>query len=256
MFTRHTWCLFAVISLSACGLSSVRAAELDQAALAGSKLPPDAIWLDSLDINNFEQGWGQPRARRSVERHPLTIHGQVFKRGVGTHAVSEVNISLNGAAEQFVSMVGVDDDTDHKGSVSFEVLVDNKKVAESGRMVGGDAPKRLQADLHGAKRLTLLVGDADDGNEYDHADWAGAVIVLAAEATARPQTLAIFNTATVPSDISHADAAEPAIHGPRIVGSTPGHAFLFLIPATGEKPLHFAAKSLPDGLASMRKRGS
>jgi alpha-galactosidase len=41
----------------------------------------------------------------------------------------------------------------------------------------------------------------------------------------------------------------PAIHGPRIVGSTPGRPFLFLIPATGEKPLRFSAQGLPGGLA-------
>ena len=39
--------------------------------------------------------------------------------------------------------------------------------------------------------------------------------------------------------------SQPAIHGPRIVGSTPGRPFQFLVPATGEKPLHFAAKNLP-----------
>ena len=45
-------------------------------------------------------------------------------------------------------------------------------------MKGGDAPKRVQADLHGAKRLSLMVGDCDDGIEFDHADWAGAVLAL------------------------------------------------------------------------------
>jgi alpha-galactosidase len=44
------------------------------------------------------------------------------------------------------------------------------------------------------------------------------------------------------------ESAEPAIHGPRIVGATPGKPFLFLIPATGEGPLTFEAKNLPEGL--------
>ena len=48
--------------------------------------------------------------------------------------------------------------------------------------------------------------------------------------------------------IIHQASPQPAIHGPRVVGSTPGRPFLFLIPATGEKPLHFAAKNLPQGL--------
>ena len=37
--------------------------------------------------------------------------------------------------------------------------------------------------------------------------------------------------------IVHEELPQPAIHGPRIVGSTPGRPFLFLIPTTGEMPL-------------------
>jgi alpha-galactosidase len=40
----------------------------------------------------------------------------------------------------------------------------------------------------------------------------------------------------------------PAIHGPRIVGGTPGRPFLFLIPATGAPPLSFTVDNLPAGL--------
>jgi alpha-galactosidase len=40
----------------------------------------------------------------------------------------------------------------------------------------------------------------------------------------------------------------PALHGPRVVGVTPGRPFLFRIPATGEGPLRFAARGLPAGL--------
>jgi len=158
-----------------------------------------------------------------------------------------MHINLRGAAEQFVSMVGVDDEV-KGGSVSFEVLVDGKKVADSGPMKSGDAPKRLQADLHGAKRLLLLVGDCDDGNSYDHADWAGAVLVLTPGAASRPQTTTATVDVTPPPAIVQEESPEPAIHGPRVIGSTPGRALLFLIPATGEKPLHFVAKNLPEGL--------
>ena len=48
---------------------------------------------------------------------------------------------------------------------------------------------------------------------------------------------------------------KPAIHGPQIVGATPGHPFLFRIPATGEEPLTFACADLPPGLALDPKTG-
>ncbi len=48
--------------------------------------------------------------------------------------------------------------------------------------------------------------------------------------------------------VVHIEALEPAIHGPRVTGTTPGRPFIFLIPATGEAPLSFAAQDLPKGL--------
>ena len=67
-----------------------------------------------------------------MENHPLTISGKVFPHGVGTHAVSEMHIDLHGAAEQFVSMVGVDDEPTMPGSITFEVWVDGRKQRKAG----------------------------------------------------------------------------------------------------------------------------
>ena len=43
---------------------------------------------------------------------------------------------------------------------------------------------------------------------------------------------------------------EPAIHAPRITGTTPGLPFLFRIPATGEGPLRFSSNNLPAGVTA------
>lgn len=40
----------------------------------------------------------------------------------------------------------------------------------------------------------------------------------------------------------------PRIHGPKVYGARPGHPFLYRIPATGERPVVFAAEGLPAGL--------
>lgn len=42
--------------------------------------------------------------------------------------------------------------------------------------------------------------------------------------------------------------ATPRVHGPTIVGVRPGSPFLYAIPATGRRPMTFAATGLPDGL--------
>ena len=42
--------------------------------------------------------------------------------------------------------------------------------------------------------------------------------------------------------------ATPRINGPKVYGQRPGRPFLYTIPATGERPMTFAAEGLPDGL--------
>ena len=42
--------------------------------------------------------------------------------------------------------------------------------------------------------------------------------------------------------------ATPRINGPSIYGQRPGRPFLYTIPATGDRPMKFAADHLPDGL--------
>ena len=46
-----------------------------------------------------------------------------------------------------------------------------------------------------------------------------------------------------------------AIHGPLIVGATPGRPFLFRVPATGARPLSYSATNLPAGLHLDSKTG-
>ena len=43
--------------------------------------------------------------------------------------------------------------------------------------------------------------------------------------------------------------ATPRINGARIYGQRPGRPFLFTVPASGDRPMTFAAEGLPEGLA-------
>jgi alpha-galactosidase len=49
--------------------------------------------------------------------------------------------------------------------------------------------------------------------------------------------------------LTPAAPATPRINGARVFGVRPGHPFLWQIPATGERPMTYAADGLPDGLA-------
>ncbi len=150
------------------------------AALAfsgGAVRASETFRVSDLELR-VKQDWGEPHRDLSVDSNPLTIAGHKYEHGLGTHANSTMRIGLDGKAETFTAEVGVDDEQSDTGTVTFTVLGDGKKLFESGMMQSGDSPKKISVDLKGVKILTLLVGDAGDGIDHDHADWADAKIVM------------------------------------------------------------------------------
>lgn len=235
--------VFSLLAASTCGIDSLHAQDIPP-EFHSSEVPANGVWIDSLDLSLAEQGYGKIRAGHSVDGHSLTLKGMVYPHGVGTHAIGRLAIDLHGEATHFQAVVGLDDETAGSGSVTFAVYLDGKKVA-SVSAHGGRPPQVLQTDLTGGKKMILFVDDGGDGNTSDHADWAGAFITQVPEAKQKPETVALANAPRlkmVPED------PQPAIHGARIVGATPGRSFLFPVPATGTQPLTYAAENLPEGL--------
>jgi len=235
------------VSTSFAGPANAQIAGNDKDIVRLNEAPADSVWVETLNLAYMSQDFGTPNPSKTVDGNPLTLGGVVFPHGLGSHAKSEIAINLKGVATKFVSMVGVDDERKSNGdaSVTFEVWVDGKKVFASGVMRGGQAPKLVSVDLKGAKKLVLTVGDADDGISDDHADWAGAIILLAPGA-AKPVSIGVpVEPARLVIPVT---SPLPEIHGARIVGTTPGKPFLFLISATGKGPLTYSAKGLPPGV--------
>jgi alpha-galactosidase len=227
-----------------------------QEVLTATEAPPNAIWLDSLDLTKMVQRRQTPRAGatlaggggrgRGATPSPITLGGVVYPHGIGTLSINELIVDLKGQATRFVAMVGLDDAVKGQGSVTVEVWVDNKKAFMSDVLKAGDKPVRVDVDLTGARFLELTIDDGGDVSTGDYADWGGGLIYLKPGATAKPETWT-FPTEPAPP-IASGWPALPRINPPRITGGTPGRPFLFRIPATGEAPLTFAARNLPAGL--------
>jgi hypothetical protein len=64
---------------------------------------------------------------------------------------------------------------------------------------------------------------------------------------ASKQTLSL--TQDMPYLLTPPAPAEPRITGPGVYGALPGQPFLYRVPATGERPIRFAASGLPAGLS-------
>ena len=204
------------------------------------------VWLDELDLSTMEAGWGNPEARKSVEGNALRIAGKTYDRGVGTHAISTFVVDLGGKGRSFSAWVGVDDETGDKASIGFFVLGDKKVLWESGMMKRGDPPKRVDVNVGKIKLLGLLVTDAGDGIDYDHADWCDAKLEFGSR---RPmKDLTVGPPALEKYVLTPQAPDKPRINGARVFGVRPGHPFLYTIPATGKRPMSFGVKNLPRGL--------
>jgi len=223
---------------------------------AGKNLFAETVWLDQLELRSAVQGYGDPHKNKSCDSNPLTIGGKVFQRGFGTHAEGLLHVKLDGGAQKFTASVGVDDEVNNNpaSSVEFFVIGDGKTLWNSGVMRAGDAAKTCDVDLTGVKSLTLKVGEAGDGNTWDHADWADAKF-----ATTGVKTFATsgedFPAPVAPYILTPAAPATPRINGASVFGVRPGSPFLYTIPATGERPMTFSAKDLPSGLKLDKNTG-
>jgi hypothetical protein len=116
------------------------------------------------DTSNGEQAAG--------DGHPITINGVTYAKGLGTNAISDVEVYLGGRCTRFTAMVGVDDEQNGAGTVTFSVAADGKTLATTPTIRGHQPATSLDVDVTGAQVLDLIVGDAGDGNGNDHGDWA------------------------------------------------------------------------------------
>lgn len=219
------------------------------AALSTTKLPAETVWLDTLNLSVATQGWGEPHKNQSVDGHTLTIGGKTFERGFGTHAESSLRLKLDGGAQRFFARVGVDDELNNNPAASAEFFVvgDGKELWKSGVMRAGDVAKKCIVDVAGVKSLLLKVGDAGDGIQFDHANWADAKLETVS-ATTFATSGGLKVTLVAPYILTPPAPATPRINGASVFGVRPGSPFLFTIAATGSRPMTFTAERLPSGL--------
>ena len=139
-------------------------------------------YLSDLTWTSATNGWGPVEKDASNGENgagdggPLTLNGTRFAKGLGVHAASDVRFSV-GSCTRFVARVGLDDEVEARGSATFEVWVDSTRVYQSGPMTPSSATGAIDVSVTGGAVLRLVVTDAGDGVDSDHADWAGAHLI-------------------------------------------------------------------------------
>lgn len=147
---------------------------LEKRQLLSSTYLSDLPWVSATngwgpverDMSNGGQGAG--------DGNTLTLNGVTYAKGLGVNSDSTIIYNLGGAYSTFKSDVGVDDEEATNGSVDFQVVADGTTLFDSGTMTPSTATKSINVSVAGVQQLELIVGDAGDGIDYDHGDWAGA----------------------------------------------------------------------------------
>ena len=151
-----------------------------EVAFAGSEPPgnPNRAKLEVL-----RQDFNVLRFGQSCMETPITIGRRQFEHGLGTHANSEIAVTVPSGAKAFKASVGVDNNYDTqgvRGTVQFSVELDGKEVFRTPTLRGGSEPVEVTVGIPDrAKQMTLKVLDAGDGPGWDQADWADARFVMA-----------------------------------------------------------------------------
>jgi hypothetical protein len=156
------------------------------AQLVAPPVPPaPTVKLGDLKLVADKTGWGDTKVNRSVEGKPLTVGGKVYEQGIGTHANALQVYDIPAGMTRFVATVGLDDEQKHdpRASVVAKVYGDVKEMGEKPELLAespvlSDGSIRfwhIQATLSPRHRqVRLVIEDAGDGINADHADWVNA----------------------------------------------------------------------------------
>ena len=245
----------ALTAAAAVGVAA-RQAQQELEVLRGADAPPNAIWIDSLDLSKMVQRRQTPRAGRiaraagrgggarpqgsrrraagsatdHARRRHLSRTASARCRSTSSSSISRdrrrdswrwsASTTTRAGRARSPSRSG---STTRRCSIS-DVLQRRQSAAQGGRRSHRRAFSR-------AARSTT----ATTSSTGDNADWGGGLIFLKPGATAKPESWTFPSEPAPP--IASGWPAAPRINPPRITGGTPGRPFVFRIPATGEAPL-------------------
>ena len=214
-------------------------------SLVTSPTRADTISLTSLDLTHLQvAAWSAPRVDKSFGGRPLSIGGRIYEHGLGTRATTTVWLELDGKADTFTALVGVDDAASQPdAAIRVQLIAEDTRVWDSGVMKRGEPAKRIDADLTGKRSLLLTINHAGESHAQNLAVLAEPTLHFSGAA---PRTVRVPRED--PVILTPKPPLAPRINGPKVYGCRPGNPFIFRIPTTGERPMQFEAHGLPGGL--------
>lgn len=214
--------------------------------------PAATVWLDNLNLPSFSEGIPSVSAKKNAGGDSLMLKGSYFERGVGVQSLSVLSFFLDGHARKFTAVAGMDDKGNKRITARFFVIADRKILFESREMKVGDEPEQVDVNLAGVKKMGLLVRvkEEDRNNHKAYSDWADARFTMSANQVPLPVPNTDLRYILTPAPLK-----TPRINSAEVFGATPGNPFRYTLAATGDRPMHFSAGNLPQGLSIDSKTG-
>jgi len=142
-----------------------------------------SVSLTSFKPTVAKQDYGSLQIDRSVNSYSgwkswnrLSSNYFYFRRGFGTHANSTIVFDIDKKFKKFATDYGIDTEAGTPSSVIFKIYGDEKELFVSSKMGRFDFPRHVEVEVSGVKHLKLMVTDAGDGINNDHADWLNPVL--------------------------------------------------------------------------------
>ncbi len=108
---------------------------------------------------------------------PLSVQYAFYRYGIGTHANSRMDFDIGKHFKKFLTDYGIDTEAGAKGTATFEIYGDGKKLFAGEKIGRFDLPRHIEVDISGVKTLGLVTTDAGDGINDDHTDWLNPLLV-------------------------------------------------------------------------------
>jgi len=144
-----------------------------------SDLKPESITWTPLfgtakTLPSMEQFYA-PRQDRNFESNPLQLAGTEYGKGLAIRGRTEMVYRLPSSFSRFKAMAGIDDSVRPQGNVRLVIRGDNIVLIDQ-FIAGTDAPKMIDLDLTGVRKLSILVDFGRQAGIGDHLDLCNARI--------------------------------------------------------------------------------
>ncbi len=135
---------------------------------------PGSLYLSDIDFVSAQQSLSILRQDENMLGEPLRLGGRLVRKGLATHAKSQIVYFLGGQFKTFSVQPGIETTGEEGGSAVFMVVADGKEIYRSDIVTAYTKVEPLTIAVEGCQVLELRVGDGGDSIAGDWAIWADA----------------------------------------------------------------------------------